>query len=50
MVFGVAQMAGASAGLVLLAVSGVTVWALAVVLGTTLLTAISVLLFGGRSR
>ena len=47
---GVAQMVGASSGIILLAVSGVTAWSLALVLATTFGTTLSVLLFGSRSR
>jgi hypothetical protein len=43
-------MLGASAGAVLLAVTGITPWTLGVVLGTGVLTTVSVLLFGARRR
>ena len=48
---GVAQMTGASVGAVLLAVTGMSQAAVGVLLATTVLTTLSVLLFGsGRSR
>ena len=50
MVLGIAQVIGAGIGAVLLAVAGLTPWSIGVALGTTLLTAVSVVLFGGRSR
>ena len=50
MALGAAQMIGASTGVVLLAMAGVTPWSLGVALATTMLTTVSVLLFGGRSR
>ena len=51
LVLGLAQMAGATAAAVLLAVTGISASTLAAVVGTTALTIASVLLFGsGRAR
>ena len=50
MAFGVAQMVGATVGIGLVALSGLTRQAIAVALLTTLMTGVSLLIFGGRSR
>ena len=46
---GVAQMIGASVGVALLAVGGITRWSIAVALAATALTVVSIALFGRRS-
>jgi hypothetical protein len=50
MALGVMQMIGAGSGAVLLAISGVTPWSVGIAVATTLLTTVSVVVFGARSR